>query len=265
MGLLQIDTNAKTVKGQAQGYMTGILYLAPHTIAGIGNLCPNASAGCMAGCLYKAGRGVFNAVQTARIRKAQAFKADRAAFMAALVKDIAALVRKARKAGMIPVVRLNGTSDLPWENISLQTEWRDGDDIKVRTLPNIMAAFPDVQFYDYTKSARRMLAFCRGELPANYHLTFSRSERNDDDCAKVLEAGGNVAVVFDTKRGEALPRFFGAYPVIDGDTSDLRFADPSPRNPMFRLVGRGDRGVIVGLRAKGPARKDCHGFVVKAQ
>lgn len=249
MSLLSISADAKTVKGEKQGYLTGILYLAPHTIAGIGNLCPDATKGCMSACLYTAGRGAFNNVQRARIAKTKRFKADRAGFMAELVKDIAALVRKAKRAGMTPVVRLNGTSDLPWESIALPD--RLG---KV----SIMAEFPDVQFYDYTKSARRMAAFCGGAFPANYHLTFSRSECNDTSAQRILAAGGNVAVVFDTRKGDALPATWNMYTIVDGDTSDLRFLD----RKVSGAYSKSHPGLVIGLRAKGRARRDRSGFVV---
>jgi hypothetical protein len=265
MSLLSISADAKTVKGEKQGYLTGILYLAPHTIAGIGNLCPDATKGCRAACLYTAGRGAFNSVQTARIAKTKRFKADRAGFMADLVKDIAALVRKAKRAGLIPVVRLNGTSDLPWENIGPVNYDRDGGRFQAA---NIMAAFPDVQFYDYTKSARRMASMLRGKVnmvesidwPSNYHLTFSRSECNDKDARIVLSQGGNVAVVFSTRKGEALPAMWHSYRVIDGDGSDARFADDGGPQGQASLD---HKGVVVGLRSKGRARKDTSGFVVK--
>lgn len=236
MGLLSVSADAKTVKGEARGYLTGILYLAPHTLAGVGNLCADATEGCRAACLYSAGRGAFNSVQTARIAKTKRFHSDRQNFLQELSADIAALVRKARRAGLVPVVRLNGTSDLPWENLPYSG------------FANLMAAFPDVQFYDYTKSARRAMRHAAGEMPANYHLTFSRSECNDAAARGVLAAGGNVAVVFSTRKTEALPALFGGHAVVDGDASDLRFADP--------------RGVVVGLKAKGSARKDASGFVV---
>lgn len=228
--LLNIDANAKTVKGRKKGYMTGILYLAPHTLAGP-NLCPNASPGCIATCLNTAGRGRFTSVQKARIAKTNYLRSDRVSFMSELVKDITSLVKKAKKARLTPVVRLNGTSDLPWENMG------------------VMDKFPKVQFYDYTKSPERMARWQMGLLPANYHLTFSRSECNNLVCEEVLSFGGNVAIVFSTPPGDSLPKTWGGYPVIDGDLNDLRFLD---RN-----------GVIVGLRAKGKARKDATGFVVQ--
>ena len=117
MKLLGIDTNAKTVKGEKLGYMTGILYLAPSDLSTY-QVCAKASAGCREACLYTAGRGAMSNVQKARIAKTRFFFEDRHAFMAQLVVEIKALIKKARKAGMIPVVRLNGTSDIPWKHIS---------------------------------------------------------------------------------------------------------------------------------------------------
>jgi len=229
--LLSVSADAKTRKGEKQGYLTGVMYLAPHNVAGLGNLCPNASPDCIELCLNTAGRGVFNSVQQGRIRRTREFFADRKAFVATLRAEIAALVRKAARDGMTPVVRLNGTSDIGWEAF------------------DIMPTFPDVQFYDYTKSPVRMRRYLDGRMPANYHLTFSRSECNETQALDVLARGGNVAVVFDTKRGAALPETWHSYRVVDGDVSDARFADP--------------RGVVVGLRAKGRARRKIGGFVVR--
>lgn len=224
MKLLGIDTNAKTVKGEKLGYMTGILYLAPSDLSTY-QVCAKASAGCREACLYTAGRGAMSNVQKARIAKTRFFFEDRHAFMAQLVVEIKALIKKARKAGMIPVVRLNGTSDIPWERV------RVGD------YPNIMAMFPEIQFYDYTKRANRK------NIPSNYHLTFSLAEDNDADAERALAFGLNVAAVF--KGG--LPETFMGVPVVDGDETDLRFLD--------------EEGVVVGLKAKGKAKKDTSGFV----
>jgi hypothetical protein len=231
--LLSIDTNAKTVKGQKKGYLTGILYLAPVKESGAINVCPHASEGCAAACLFTAGRGAFDNVRNARVAKTLAFVHDRPAFMAQLCDDVRRLVAKAKRDGMIPCVRLNGTSDLPWENI------RCGEHA------NIMQAFPDLQFYDYTKNPNRIAAHLEGRMPANYHLTFSRSEENDKVAISILQSGGSVAIVF-----TALPAAFAGAPVVNGDETDLRFLDP--------------RGCVVGLKAKGRARRDDSGFVVTA-
>ena len=225
---LSIDTNAKTVKGRKKGYMTGILYLAPANQSGAINTCPHASDGCRAACLYTAGRGAFDSVKNARIKKTLAFVADRGAFVDQLAKDVAFIIRKAKREDMTPCIRLNGTSDLPWEN------W------------GIMQKFPDITFYDYTKNPNRMRRYLAGEMPANYHLTFSRSESNHAACADIAKRGGNIAAVF---TGKELPTEWEGRKVISGDESDLRFTDP--------------QGVWVGLKAKGKARKDQSGFAIE--
>src|SRR5262249_25256337 len=140
--------------------------------------------------------------------------------------------------GLTPVVRLNGTSDLPWHMLRLN----DG-----RT---VMETFPDIQFYDYTKHPQRAALGAKGGLPSNYAVTFSRSEENGADVDRVLAAGANTAVVFTTRKGQALPDTYRGVRVVDGDHDDLRFLDP--------------HNVVVGLRAKGKARRDTSGFVVAA-
>ena len=226
--LLNIDKNAKTIKGQSLGYMTGVLYLAPHTLSGH-QVCPSASLGCIAACLNTAGRGAMNCTQVARIRKTQMFFEDRESFMRQLDKEIVKLVAKAARAGMTPLVRLNGTSDLPWENFKI-----DGQ--------SLMERHPNVQFYDYTKIRARAMKWAMGGMPSNYSLTFSLTESNDADAKRVLGAGGSVAVVF----RDTLPRQFLDAPVVDGDRHDVRTLDA---------------GVVVGLKAKGRARRDTSGVV----
>jgi hypothetical protein len=243
--LLGIDTNYKTVKGQKFGFMTGILYLSPADLSGW-NVCPMASDGCKAACLNTAGRGGFTSVQKSRLNKTRFYFNDREGFMALLVKDVIKLVRKAAREGFKPAVRLNGTSDIPWERVPVTL---DGE-----RYANIMEAFSMVQFYDYTKIEKRALAYARGEMPRNYHVTFSVTEENDAQAMGVLEAGGNVAAVFlDLEAAMAKGYAFGAqgvvpWAVVDGDESDLRFNDP---------LG----GVIAGLKAKGKARGETSGFV----
>lgn len=250
--MLSVSADAKTVKGQKRGYLTGVLYLAPHTLSGR-NLCPNASPGCIATCLNTAGRGAFNSVQKARIAKTRKMRDDRAEFMAQLQADIVALDRKAKRDGMTPLVRLNGTSDIPWEFMP-----HGG-------YSNLMDMFSHIQFYDYTKSHGRMSKFLAGGMPKNYHLTFSRSECNGEDTANVLEAGGNVAVVFSTVKGQRLPKTWSGYKVIDGDVDDVRHKNGGNNNAHGANGSRSMRasGVVIGLRAKGKARKDTSGFVVQ--
>ena len=230
--LLGINTNYKTIKSEKVGVLTGIIYMSPYNLSGK-NVCPGASAGCAAACLNTAGRGAMNVVQAARLKKTQRFFQDRQQFLWDLVNEISALRRKAKAKGLKAAVRLNGTSDLPYERYKI----RD-------TGKNIMELFPDVQFYDYTKLENRIVG---QQLPANYHLTFSRAEDNDHKLAAVLEHT-SAAVVFS---GE-LPETWRGYPVIDGDEHDARFTDAGA-------------GVIIGLRAKGKARHDSSGFVVQSE
>lgn len=226
---LLVTGNAKTVKGEAMGFLTGILHLAPSRLSGF-NVCPMASTGCIAGCLNTSGRGVYARTQLARIRKTTDFFNNRDWFMTSLVKDIRALVKSAAKQRLQAVVRLNGTSDIRWETVDVSV---DGV-----TYANIMTAFPDVRFYDYSKIANRR------DLPPNYSLTFSRAEHNEMHALTELYAGFNVAVVF----RKTLPATWNGFTVVDGTEHDLRFLDPS--------------NVVVGLIAKGRARKDTSGFVV---
>jgi len=227
--------NAKTTKGESLGWLTGILYLAPYTLSGR-NVCPHASPRCIEDCLNLSGMGIFDNVQQARIRKTQLFHASPKAFVEGLDGDITRARRKAERARMRLAVRLNGTSDLPWENL--------GGEAK----RSIIIRHPDLTFYDYTKNPHRMAAFLDGKMPENYRLTFSRSEKNEDIADGFIKRGGNVAVVFSTKKKDALPDTYLGAPVIDGDTHDLRFLDP--------------RGVVVGLRAKGKAKTSRSDFVV---
>ena len=242
--------NPKTAKGEGHGYYTAILHLAPSTVSGR-QTCANATPGCAAACLNTAGHGGIaldenglNGVQVARIRRTRWFFSDRPAFMDALCRAIVAHERAAARHGLTPVVRLNGTSDIRWENIPL--DWNG-----VR-YPHIFAAFAHLTFYDYTKHPARKRAKV-ASIP-NYSLTFSLAESNAQNAADALESGVNVAAVFSTRKGADLPAWFTINGVIarviDGDATDLRFLDP-----------RESRGIIVGLRAKGRARKDTSGFV----
>jgi len=212
--------NPKIQKGTAKGYLSFILHLAPADLSGR-EVCPKRTKGCTDACLNTAGRGgmfrrgeTTNVIQRARIRKTKMFFEQRDAFMLALEQDINKGIRQAKRLGLKPVFRLNGTSDLSWEKYG------------------IIEKFPTVQFYDYTKVLGRKTA----HLP-NYHLTFSAADGNDADVARALSAGMNVTVVYDR-----IPE--GVY---SADEDDLRFLDPA--------VG------IIGLKAKGRAKKDTTGFV----
>jgi len=222
--------NPKLKKGESFGYMSFGIHFAPHTLSGY-QVCASASEGCKTACLYTSGHGKFTRTQEARIAKTKRFFETREMFLANLVTDILAAIRKAGREGFLPAFRLNLTSDVRWETVP------------VMGYKNIMEMFPTVQFYDYTKHANRK------NIPSNYHLTFSRSESNDTKVQEMFFDGFNVAIVFDTKKGAPLPATYMGREVIDGDEHDLRFLDK--------------KGVWVGLRGKGEAKKGTHnGFVV---
>ena len=221
--------NPKIQKGTKQGYLSFILHLAPADLSGR-ETCPKRTVGCTAACLNTAGRGGMfkkgentNMIQKARIRKTNYFFNDRAGFMDDLVGDIMKAVNFARRKGLIPVFRLNGTSDLSWEKYPT----RYGAD-------SIFEQFPTLQFYDYTKVLGRKVK----HIP-NYHLTFSKADGNDADVAEALMQGMSVVAVYD-----AIPDG-----VPSADETDLRFLDP--------------KGIMLGLKAKGRAKKDYSGFVIR--
>lgn len=221
-------SNAKTVKGEKKGYLTAILYLAPHTVLEGQNVCPYATKGCSDACLYTAGRGRFSNVQKARLRKSILWKENKEEFLASLNLEISKVRNKAERKGLIPAIRLNGTSDIPWEKYG------------------IIQQFPELQFYTYTKWPLHARLKVGGGIPDNYHITYSWSDNPKSElyARQWYKAGYNTAVVF----SGPLPTSFMDIPVIDGDETDLRFLDPTP--------------VIVGLKAKGSAKQDTTGFVI---
>jgi hypothetical protein len=247
MNLLSVG-NPKTLKGMKQGYNTYIMHLAPSTLSGH-NTCPKATVGCINACLNTAGRGGMfkkgeftNNIQKARIRKTQLFYNNRDEFMSLLVKDILLAIKQSARLGLTPVIRLNGTSDISWEKYPVKM----GNVI----YSNIFEAFGYIQFYDYTKVLGRKV----NNIP-NYHLTFSAADGNEKDVYEAVNQGYNVAMVFALKKTEPMPEYqvismpgySKVMPVFNGDESDLRFLDPDSH--------------IVGLYAKGKAKKDTSGFV----
>lgn len=198
---LLTSKNHKTQKSIKQGYLTGILHLAPSNLSGVMNTCPFASKGCRAACLNTSGYGVYKRTQDARIKKTKWFYKDRKGFIKQLIKDIEALERKAKREHLIPCVRLNGTSDIPWEQY------------------NIIQRFPHIKFYDYTKNIKRMASNSLAQNIPNYHLIFSRSETNEKHIPKLLKSKKSIAVVFRDK----LPKTFFGAKVINGEKNDLRF------------------------------------------
>jgi hypothetical protein len=242
--LFSISTNAKTVKGERLGYLTGVLYLAPAMLSGY-QVCAMAStAQCEEACLNKAGLGgVYTSIQKARIAKTKRFFEEREAFMLDIVYSIKRLIKLSRKQRRVKgrfakayqvLVRLNGTSDIRWELIPVTI-----DGIEYR---NLMEAFPELQFYDYTKISNRK------NLPDNYDLTFSYSgvKAYAPHVAKAQKALMRIAVVF--RHEKNIPSSFMGLECIGGDNSDVRHIEPG--------------NVVVALYAKGPAKRDMSGFVV---
>ncbi len=234
------DSNPKVAKNSKVGQLTAVLHLAPGDMSGH-EVCPKRSPGCSVACLHFAGSPLYQTNKTtSRIAKTRALFRNRNDFLNALALEISAHIKKARKLGLAPSVRLNGTSDIVWEAKSfvlypeVAAQLVEGN----KSATNIIDLFPTCQFYDYTAILRR-------NPPANYHLTFSRKENNDTDVALALAKGWNIAVVFPTAD---LPTEFMGLPVTDGDEHDFRPLDASP--------------CIVGLKAKGAAGKDdLSGFV----
>lgn len=224
------NSSAKILKSNVanKGYLTYIMYLAPYKLSGY-NVCASASPGCISGCLNISGRGRMSNVQKARLKRTKYFFEDRTNFIRDLYAEIRKFVAKCRKLGLKPALRLNGTSDIMWEQV----------------LPQLFVDFPEIQFYDYTKIYKRMVRFLNGELPANYHLTFSLSEINFEQSLDIAKNGGNVAVVF---RNKGIPSQWLGIPVHNADETDLRFLD----KPGFQ-----------GLYAKGKMKFDTTNFVVE--
>jgi hypothetical protein len=227
--ILLTTGNTKIEKTNATdlGYLTAILHLSPHNSSGHGNVCTDSTVGCRESCFRESGHFRWPSVIRAHDAKTEHFFENRKEFLKQLDSDLTQFEHTARAKGLLPAVRLNGTSDIAWERIA----------------PDLFKR--DVAFYDYTKSMNRMVRFIDGKGPKNLHLTFSRSESNEGDCKMVLVHKGQVAVVF---RKLPFPKSYLMMQVIDGDDHDLTFLKPKNK--------------VIGLVAKGKARRDKTGFVV---
>ena len=228
--LLSIGTsNAKTKKN---GRDTRILYLAPATQNSRGaDMCPNRSAGCTASCLFTAGRGRMSNVANARINRTEYFLDDPKTFISQMVLELEWANIQAKRKGNKTAIRLNGTSDRDFLYLIKKFTGKD------------FTEWENLEFYDYTKIPSKLRRYDK----ANYIQTFSRAEDNHKEAMKALEDGYPVSVVF---RGE-LPETWNGYPVVNGDLSDDLMLD----RPY-------DTGYVLGLKAKGDAKKDTTGFVV---
>jgi hypothetical protein len=220
-------TNIKTAKNDLE---TFILYMSPaDQVKGL-NLCPFASDGCKKSCLYSAGRGKFSNVQESRMNKSKFWGYNRAGFYIQLANELLSIHDKAIKKDVKIAIRLNGTSDI--DHLYLLERYSG--------INFLDSFYSNLLFYDYTKNPNHISRYKN----TSYKITFSRSESNEAEAKLILKMGGNVAIVF----ADQLPEFYLGYPVINGDITDLRYFDPV--------------NVIVGLKAKGEAKKDVSGFVV---
>ena len=222
------NTNAKTKKNLRP---TQILYLHPSVVDGK-DMCPYASQGCRASCLNTAGRGAFSNVQKARLERTKFYVSNRIDFYDTLQRDINKFALKNQDRSV--AVRLNGTSDQPLVETLIVAQFR--------------TIAPNVVFYDYTKNHKKAGTRI---LPSGhtYTIAFSHSEKEGSEAQakNVLANGGIVAIVFDE-----LPTTWWGYPVIDGDERD---------DLMLDCKG----GTILGLKAKGKAKHDTTGFVIKTK
>jgi hypothetical protein len=220
--------NPKIQKGTKMGYLSFILHLAPSDLSGK-NTCPKATAGCIAACLNTAGRGgMFKRGETTNMIQKARIRKTQYFFnnRAEFMVDLANDIKKA-----IRYAERKGLTPVFRLNGTSDLSWEKYSVIEGF---NIFEMFPNVQFYDYTKVLGR-----KTKMYPNYHLTFSKADGNDSDVAEALLQGMSVVAVYD-KIPEGTP---------SADETDLRFLDP--------------KGIMLGLKAKGKAKKDYSGFVIR--
>jgi len=233
-----VNLSAKMLHSKKESHQyTYLIYLAPANTSGY-NVCPFSTPECRRGCLATSGHAGMeltagrSTIQNSRIKKTRLFMEEQYFFMEWMIAEIRVAQAKAKKDGYYFSVRLNGTSDIDWAKV-------------LHNGKNIFATFPDVQFYDYTKQASKFYS-----LPVNYHLTYSYTGRNWEQSKALLDAGHNVAVVFNVKNESLLPKTWKGYPVINGDLTDYRIADA--------------KGIVVGLKFKHISDKQAEADVLKS-
>lgn len=223
-------SNTKTAKNNLKTY---ILYLAPYNQNSKGiNICPKASKGCAAACLFTAGRGRFDNVKKARINRTEYYLADKERFMLQLAGELVKINTAATKKGELVAIRLNGTSDLDF--IYLLQKYAQLDPFSLKNLV----------YYDYTKILGKVKKY---KDQPRYVLTFSRAEDNHSEALQALELGANISAVFNGP----VPFTYHGAPVVDGDKSDI--------------VMLYNKGAVLALQAKGQAKKDTSGFVINTK
>jgi len=232
-------TNAKTSKNSLE---TFILYMSPADQNSKGaDLCPFRSKGCTSACLYTAGRGKFNNVQRARMNKSEYFIRDKKTFLSQLALELKAINKRQLKKGTKAAIRLNGTTDVDFLYLLKNRVGLDALQLE------------GLVFYDYTKDPHRVKRYAG----TNYTLTFSRAEDNEPQALEVLKNSGIVSAVF----AERLPQFYKGFEVFDGDKADDIMIKASKAVKVLKRTRKG-QGLILGLKAKGDAKKDTSGFVI---
>ena len=219
--------NPKIMKGEKKGYLSFVLHLAPANLSGY-NTCAKATDGCKQACLNTAGRGgIFKKGESTNVIQQARIRKTKMFFEQRdqFMADLESDIR----AGIKQAEKMNMIPAFRLNGTS-DLAWEKY---------GIIEKFPEVQFYDYTKIVGRKVSHLK-----NYHLTFSNADGNINDVLKAKSNGMNVAVVF----RKELPATYLGRKVINGDETDLRFLD--------------EKNVIVGLKAKGKAKKDTSGFVV---
>ena len=231
-----LGTSSKVRKGKKLAVLTRVMYLAPARLSGV-NMCPWSTAGCAEACLgHSTGMLQLDMNQRVLVAKALLWHLFRAYFLERLDIEIRAHIAAAKRLGLEPAIRLNGSSDVRWERfISMGTY--------------------ACNFYDYTKAPAD-----KRDASSGYHLTYSVSEAEESEAEAMrwIDSGGNAAVVVAARGSNRLAdakrvslqlvrnRWRGC-PTVDGDETDVRYRDP--------------KGAMVVLYAKGAALRDDSGFV----
>lgn len=227
--------NEKTPLGEGAGFLTAIMYLAPHTVAGGRSVCPHSTEACREGCLYTAGRGKTPRVANARIRRTRLFLDQRPVFFRRLITELEDMQRVADEHDLKLAIRLNGTSDILWERFSIY-----GIDDQPNPL-NVFHALHRATFYDYTRTPAE-----HRKVPENWRLTFSLADRPLAEAAAHFAAGRNVAavapMVYKAHVGQTISVAGVTVQIVDGDEHDLRFLDPAPALILLKPKGRLVRG-----------------------
>ena len=206
-----LSTNTKLLKDSS--YTIYGLSLAPHKYSGR-NVCPEAGV-CSDICtLWYRGMTVQPQVRNAMKRRTNEFFDNRTNFLDRLHSDLDNLAKKPN-----PAARLNVASDIPWEKVD----------------KTLFTDHPNIKFYDYTKITSRAIKKARGEMPDNYHIVYSWSERSDKRTVNWLIKNGvntNIVVNVDYVPGHrigTLPKQVKIgtkwWPTVDGDKIDVRLPE----------------------------------------